>query len=41
VKDQKLLAEKADLSVEAAKLHTSVGVTVNAAPTTPGDPTLD
>ena len=41
--DQKLVAEKADLSVEAADLHASVGVTdmVNAAPTTPGDPTLD
>ena len=42
-KDQKLVAEKADLSVEAADLQASVGVTdmVNAAPTTPGDPTLD
>ena len=42
-KDQKLVAEKTDLSVEAADLHASVGVTdmVNAAPTTPGDPTLD
>jgi hypothetical protein len=41
-KDQKL-AEKADLSVEAADLHASVGVTdtVNAAPTTPGDLALD
>jgi hypothetical protein len=41
-KDQKLVAEKADLSVEAADLHASVGVTdmVNVAPTTPGDPTL-
>ena len=41
-KDQKLVAEKADLS-EATHLHASVGVTdmVNAAPTTPGDPTLD
>jgi hypothetical protein len=42
-KDQKLVAEKADLNVEAADLHASVGVTdmVHAAPTTPGDPTLD
>jgi hypothetical protein len=42
-KDQKLVAEKADLSVEAADLHASVGGTdmVNVAPTTPGDPTLD
>jgi hypothetical protein len=41
-KDQKLVAEKADLSVGAADLHASVGVTdmVNVAPTTPGDPTL-
>ena len=42
-KDQRLSAEKADLSVEAAELHASVGITdtVNAAPTSPGDPTLD
>jgi hypothetical protein len=42
-KDQKLVAEKADLSVEAADLHASVGDTdtVNAGPTMPGDPTLD
>ena len=42
-KDQKLVAEKADLSVEAADLHASVDVTdmVNAVPTTLGDPTLD
>jgi hypothetical protein len=41
-KDQKSVA-KADLSAEAADLHASAGVTdtVNAAPTTPGDPTLD
>ena len=41
--DQKLVAEKADLSVEAADLHASVDVTdtVNAAPTTPGDLALD
>ena len=43
VKDREPVAEKADRSVEAADLHASVGVTnkVNAAPTTPGDPTLD
>ena len=42
-KDQKIVAEKADLSVEAADLHASVDVTdtVNAAPTTPGDLALD
>jgi hypothetical protein len=40
-KDQRLVAEKADLSVEAADLHASAGDTVNAAPTTQGDPTLD
>ena len=40
-KDQKLVAEKADLSVEAAELHASVNVTDNAAPTTPGDLALD
>jgi hypothetical protein len=42
-KDRNLVAEKADLSVEAADLHASVGVTdtVNAAPTTPGDLALD
>ena len=41
--DQKLVAEKADLSVEAADPHATVGVTdmVNAAPTTPGDLALD
>jgi hypothetical protein len=41
-KDQKLVADKA-LSVEAADLHASVGVTdmVNAAPTTPDDLILD
>jgi hypothetical protein len=41
--DQKLVAEKADLSVEAADLHASVGIAdmVNAAPTTPGDLALD
>ena len=41
-KDQKPVDERVDLS-EAADLHASVGVTdmVNAAPTTPGDPTLD
>jgi hypothetical protein len=42
-KDQKPVAEKADLTVEAADVHASVGVTdmVNAAPTTPGDLALD
>ena len=42
-KYQKPVAEKADLSVEAADLHASVGVTdtVNAAPTAPGDLALD
>jgi hypothetical protein len=42
-KDQKLVAEKADLSVEAADLYASVDVTdmVNAASTTPGDLALD
>jgi hypothetical protein len=42
-KAQKLVSEKDDLSVEAADLHASVGVTdmVNAAPTTPGDLALD
>jgi hypothetical protein len=42
-KDQKLVAEKADLNVEAADLHASVDVTetVNATPTTPGDLALD
>ena len=42
-KDQRLSAEKADLSVEAAELHASVGVTdtVNAAPTMPDDLILD
>ena len=42
-KDHKPVAEKVDLSVEAADLDASVGVTdmVNVAPTTPGDPTLD
>ena len=37
-----IAAKKADLSVEAADPHASVGVTdmVNVAPTTPGDPTL-
>ena len=42
-KDRKLVAEKADLSVEAADLHASVGVTdmVNAAPTMPDDLILD
>ena len=41
-KDQKPVDERVDLS-EATHLHASVGVTdmVNAAPTTPGDPTLD
>jgi hypothetical protein len=41
--NQKLIAEKTDLTVEATDLHASVGSTdmVNAAPTTPGDPTLD
>ena len=41
-KDQKPVDERVDLS-EATDLHSSVGVTdmVNAAPTTPGDPTLD
>ena len=36
-KDQKVVAEKADQSVEAADLHASAGDTdmVNAAPTTP------
>ena len=42
-KDEKPVAEKADLNVEAADLHASGSDTdmVNAAPTTPGDPTLD
>ena len=42
-KDQKHVAEKTDLTVEAADLHASVDVTdmVNAVPTTLGDPTLD
>ena len=42
-KDQRPVAEKADLSVEAADLHASVGVTdtVNAAPTMPDDLILD
>ena len=42
-KDRNLVAEKADLSVEAADLHASVGVTdtVNAAPTMPDDLILD
>ena len=42
-KDQKLVADKTDLSVEAADLHASVGSAdmVNAAPTTPGDLALD
>ena len=42
-KDQKPVAEKADLSVEATELHASVGVTdmVNAAPTMPDDLILD
>ena len=42
-KDQKLVAEKADLSVEAADLHASVGVTdtINAAPPLPDDLILD
>ena len=41
--DQKLVAKKADLSVEAADLHATVDVTdtVNAAPTTPGDLALN
>jgi hypothetical protein len=42
-KDQKLVAEKADLNVEAAELHASVGDTdtINAVPTMPGDLALD
>ena len=42
-KDQKLVAEKADLSVEAADLPASADVSdmVNEAPTTPGDLALD
>ena len=42
-KDQKHVAEKTDLTVEAADLHASVDVTdtVNAAPTRPGDLALD
>ena len=42
-KDQKLVAEKADLSVEAADLHANVSVTdtVNAALTLPDDLILD
>ena len=42
-KDQKPVAEKAELSVEAADLHASVGVTdtVNAAPPLPDDLILD
>jgi hypothetical protein len=43
VKNLKLVAEKTDLSVEAVDLCAHVDVTdmVNAAPATPGDPTLD
>jgi hypothetical protein len=43
VKNQKLVAEKAELSAEAADLRARVGAVdmVNAAPTTPGDLTLD
>jgi hypothetical protein len=43
VKNQTLVAEKTDLSVETADLRASVGVTdtVNAAPTAPGDLALD
>ena len=43
VKNQKLVAEKAKLSAEAADLRARVGATdmVNAAPTTPGDLALD
>jgi hypothetical protein len=43
VKNQKLVAEKAKLSAEAADLRASAGVTdmVNAAPTTLDDVTLD
>jgi hypothetical protein len=42
-KDQKPVAEKVDLTVEAAKLHASVGVTdtINAAPPLPDDLILD
>ena len=42
-KDQKIVAEKADLSVEAADLPASADVSdmVNEAPTTPGDLALD
>ena len=42
-KDQKVVSEKADQSVEAADLHASGSDTdmVNAAPTTPGDLALD
>ena len=42
-KDEKPVAEKADLNVEAADLHASGSDTdmVNAAPTTPGDLALD
>jgi hypothetical protein len=41
-KNQKHVAEKADLSVETADPHASVGVTdMVAAPTTPGDLALD
>jgi hypothetical protein len=39
VKNQTLVAD--DMSVETADLRASVGVTVNAAPTTPGDLALD
>ena len=43
VKNQKLVAEKAELSAEAADLRARVDAMdmVNAAPTTPGDLTLD
>jgi DNA-binding transcriptional regulator YdaS (Cro superfamily) len=43
VKNQKLVAEKAELSTEAADLRARVGVMdmVNAAPATPGDLTPD
>jgi hypothetical protein len=41
VNSQKLVAEEADLSVEAADLSAGVPDRVNAAPTTPGDLKLD